>query len=308
MAGLFRKTEKKYKWDINLAEDMAYVEKVYSPYILYFRQFRQIRHDFANFAQGIQMQYSELDYKIQLKRKQKFIEHMDNLLLTLCGRIAVQTTGQNGQGHELCPDFDDFLEMGTEKAWRWKNWLDRKKYYIQMEKELPRMKDVLMSLKERMERRLEVDAREVREFLSDMDAVEGPVDMENPVMAVLFQDVLARCRENGIEFRFKLEMPQSFEIETMDLYYICDRMLYFAMENAKEEVNYKRENQKEEETIVWFKAASQFDIWHMQAEYPHGPWQSVPPFDQMFLEILKKYKMTYKTEIKDGNMQIHLIH
>lgn len=233
---------------------------------------------------------------------------MDTLLFTLCGRIAVQTAGQNTSRYELCPDYDDFLEMGTEKACRWKTWLDRKRYYIQMEKELPHMKEVLMLLKERMERRLEVDTREVREFLSDMDAVEGPVDMDNPVMAVLFQDILSKCQEMGIEFRFKLEMPENFTIETMDLYYICDRLLYYALESAREEVYHRQEDQKEVAVIVSFKAVTRFDIWHMQVEYPYGTWQSEPPFEQMFWQILKKYKLTCKTEIKDGNMQIHLIH
>lgn len=307
MAGLFRKIEKKYKWDVNLSEDMAHTERVYSPYILYFRQFRQIRHDFANYAQGMQLEESELNFKIQKKRKEKLMEHIDTLLLTLCGRIAVQATGQNSLAQEWCPSFADFGEMGDEKAGRWKSWLARKKYFIQIEKELPRMKDVLMALKERMERRLDFDERETGEFLSDMDAIGGLVDIENPVIAVLFTDMLCSCRDCDIEFRFKMEMPEEFEMETVDLYYICDRLLYFAAEKAKEEAGYKKNPQGDEKVLISFKAASQFGIWHMQVEYPQDTWQSIPPFDGMFLDILKKYKINYKTETKNGNMQIHLI-
>lgn len=306
MAGLFGRAEKKYKWDVNLSEDMKHTEKVYAPYILYFRQLRQIRHDFANYAQGMTLDESELDREIQKKRKQKLMEQMDSLLFTLCGRIAVLATGQNIREQELWPDFDDFAQMGGEKARRWKSWLEKKKYFIQLEKELPRMKAVLLALKERLEGRLELDERETGEYLSDLDGIEGLVDIENPVIAVLFTDMLSVCKNREIDFRFKLETSEDFQMETMDLYYLCDRMLQYALEKADEKATYQREKQNREGVAIRFGMAAQFGIWHMQIEYPQSNWQSIPSFGNVFTDILKKYKMNYKTQMQNETMQIHL--
>ncbi len=285
---------KKDIWVTYLEEDMKQIEARYIPYGVYFQKLGTIRHDFANYVQSVQFFWMDEEAAKEGKNMKLhiigLIDELEDALINEMERISIQKIN-----YDRCPSFQDYEKMDVLLSKRWKSWFPKKKYYAAMDKEIPRMFHVLSDIREKLTYSLDPDERECEEMLRQLDSFKNQINVDDPVLAALISDVNDDCKECGIDFKYRAELPDTFEISIVDVYHIYECLLAFALGQTK--------HYRGEEASIRFKTASQYELWHLQLECPPG----IPKLDRAFMRLLKKNKITYKYKCVDGRTQIDLI-
>ena len=296
MISLFQIRLKKDNWAQYLCEDMKQAEEKYAPYNIFFQKLATIRHDFANYMQSIQFFWMDEAAAAEGKKmKQQIVRLIDELLDMTYKEMERKYLEKND--FERCPSFQDYEKMDVVLSKRWKSWFLKRNYFEIIYKEVPRMYMILRQMKDKLSYSLDPDERECEDMLAVLDSFKNKTTVEHPVIAALISDIDDKCKASGIEFRYKAEVPDTFEISIPDVYYMYDTLLMFAYELSK---NYTGSGEKE----IRFRTASQYGLWHLYMECPPG----VPLLDRDFVRMLKKHKITYKYKCTDGKTQIDLIH
>lgn len=296
MISLFRINLKKDSWAQYLYEDMKQAEEKYSPYAVFFQKLATIRHDFANYMQSIQFFWMDEAAAAEGKRmKLQIVALIDELMEMTYKEMERKYLEKNS--FDRCPSFQDYEKMDVVLSKRWKSWFLKRGYFEAMYKEIPRMYMILSKMKEQLSYSLDPDERECEDMLAVLDSFKNKTNVEHPVLAALISDVDDKCKQYGVEFRYKAEVPDTFEITVPDTYYMYDTLLNFALELSK---NWNGTEGKE----IRFRTASQYGLWHLYLECPPG----VPLLDKDFERMLKKHKITYKYKCIGGRTQIDLIH
>ncbi|MBE5881767.1 MAG: hypothetical protein E7289_05635 [Lachnospiraceae bacterium] len=295
MLSLFHTSLKKDKWAEYLYEDMKQAEEKYVPYAVYFQKLATIRHDFANYMQSIQFFWMDEEAAAEGKRmKQHIVVLIDDLMEDTYKEMERKYLEKNN--FERCPSFHDYEKMDVVLSRRWKSWFLKRNYFEAMYKEIPRMYMILRQMKDKLTYSMDPDERECEDMLKVLDSFRDKTHVQHPVLAALIADIDAQCHAGGIEFRYKAEVPDTFEIQITDVYYIYDTLLVYALGQAKKGTVGKQE--------IRFRTASQYGLWHLSMECPPG----ASLMDKDFYRVLKKYKITYKYKCVDGKTQIDLIH
>ena len=295
MISLFLKSKKKDNWAQYLFEDMKQAEEKYAPYAVFFQKLATIRHDFANYMQSIQFFWMDETAAAEGKKiKLHIVALIDELLEMTYKEMERKYLERNS--FERCPSFQDYEKMDVVLSRRWKSWFLKRSYFEAMYKEIPRMYMILKRMKEQLSFSMDPDERECEDMLAVLDSFKNKTNVEHPVLAALISDVDDKCKECGIEFRYKAEIPDTFDISVPDTYYMYDTLLSFALDQAE---NWRGEDGRE----IRFRTASQYGLWHLYLECPPG----VPLLDKDFERMLKKHKITYKYKCVSGRTQIDLI-
>ncbi len=291
---LFHGHFKKDTWLTYLIEDMKQAEEKYAPYRVFFQKLGTIRHDFANYVQSIQFFWMDEEAAQEGKKmKAQILAQIETLLDEIYKEMETNTLKQ--VNYDKCPSFHDYEKMDLILSKRWKSWFPKKKYYETLENEIPRMYVILSEMKEKLSYSLDPDERECEHMLAVLDSFKNQVGVENPVLAALVSDMFVSCDEKGIDFKCKVDMPDTFDMPVSDVYHMYDSLLSFALMQA--------EGFRGDEGAIRFKTASQYDLWHLHLECPPG----VPKLDKVFIKNLKKHKITYKYKCVDGKTEIDLI-
>lgn len=230
------------------------------PFIDAYKEFRSIRHDYANYVQILQLQMEQQDLSRKVEMKKSIREMVRKLLKEI--EMLRERPFYEGVAIE---QLSYYKWYPTQYKFLWKQWTYQKQYFESLYHDMEGMSKCLDLLLDSLERSLDPEDWEIEEMLSSCDSFQTHLLIDDTLIASAIYTYKISYNALGMEFQEQLAWPEIFKEKQLIALYLLGSVLDFGLEHCPS----KAMDMDSKERYIKVRSRSKVGVWHFQIDCPY---------------------------------------